>query len=230
MRKYLIGSGCYMKIDGQVEESGGIKKADEDVTPITHMPDFFKLWIRSLEISTSPELVFIVDAHSPAIPSLEFENRFPILWHRRVDNLGHLPGWKDGVLKGAEFALWKKLDFVYVEQDCLLWGKDIVNYSRERMTTGLMLGSGEDTTMPIEQSFFIVKCEFLPEFISKIQVINGSMPEVEYIEWFHDQYDLFPFRGGRQRPLDFETDFGFVQRLSGPEFQIMIQKIGQEGG
>jgi hypothetical protein len=221
LRPYLIGSGCFYCESGRVphhtRESGDYA---------VHRPSFFSdYWLKCVDRFTKPSEILIVDAHSPAIPDIPKGNSVPILWYRRADNLGHRMGWQDSVKIGAEYALWKGLDFVYIEQDCLLWGNRIIDFCRSKMTKGLMIGSGEGISMPIEQSFFIVKYDFLPDFLKVAGKIENVMGELKWIKSFEGQYDFLPFRGGRQRPLNFESRFGYIQHLNLREIKKLEQKI-----
>ena len=75
-----------------------------------------------------------------------------------TDHKGKYSGWMRSILLGLEYAYLSDTEyFVYVEQDALLYGDNIVEKCIDKMTKPYMFGSGLGTKQPLQQSFFIIR-------------------------------------------------------------------------
>ena len=75
-----------------------------------------------------------------------------------INHTGHLCGVVRAHLFGISYALINEVDYwVYVEQDALLYGAEIVEKCIDRMKRPYMFGSGEGTPQPTQHSLMIIR-------------------------------------------------------------------------
>lgn len=97
---------------------------------------FSKYWLSHiLNQSILPKKKILLDADSPQEIDINVKNHSLIEISRQIKNFGHgaytiqhntLCGWARGFLYGAMQAYLNDCDYVYVEQDLLLFGKKII--------------------------------------------------------------------------------------------------------
>ncbi len=84
-------------------------------------------------------------------------SRWTTIGHASV-SLNKYSGVTYAHVLGMSYALLEDVDYwVYVEQDALLFGDNIVEYAIEQMRSPVMFGSGKSTPQPMQQSFMIIK-------------------------------------------------------------------------
>jgi hypothetical protein len=174
---YIVGSGWWCS--GFDESSTNPNRkllGDERIRAV----GFFKLWFDSIRRCTSPANIVVIDSHSPIKPNPELRSgvawvELPFNAKHSTNHIGKWSGWTRSVLMSGHFALNSDVDyFVYVEQDCLLEGKKIIEHCISHMKTDLMFGSGEGTPQPLQQSFFIVRRNRLAQFMYNLVCLNSD--------------------------------------------------------
>ncbi|MBY7766025.1 hypothetical protein KW426_15800 [Vibrio fluvialis] len=189
--KYIIGSGwwCSDESDGRDAFYG-----DEDI----RSQEFHKLWRKSVDSFTSPDRVIIVDSNSPVKPNYSDD----VIFLSLNENAGHstnhrgkFSGWMRSVILSASYAINCDCDyFVYVEQDVLLQGSNIVEKAIATMKKPYMFGKCHDHNNPLQQSFFIIKKSHLEEFISniyRIRYTDFDMPPERKFALATSRYFMF---------------------------------------
>lgn len=171
--KYIIGTGwwCTEKYD---EDERKIKYGDDAIRG----KDFSLLWKKSIDKFTSSKRIVVVDSNSPVSNDLLL-NDDSVEYIKLQENGGHATningrfcGWSRGVLQSMQYALFSGADYyVYVEQDVLLSGENIIGYCISKMKKPFMFGESLDYPQPLQQSFFIIKKEKIAEFISNYMAI-----------------------------------------------------------
>ncbi|MBS0847958.1 hypothetical protein [Citrobacter sp. JGM124] len=244
MNKYIIGSGWWCG-----ENVGRNTNGDD----IIRGKDFHKLWYNSIIQNTNPQKILIVDSNSPVKPELNL-NDGRIEFISFNTNLGHSTkmglsnkfcGWSASVLLALQYAYLCDTEyFVYVEQDVLLAGGGIVDSLIAEMKKNnkkYIFGSPGNTPQPLQQSFFIIKKEFIPEFICALHNIKYSDqdigPEYKFAiavdpiarflpkALFLNRYFRYLYRKlvsinfmsigyGRIRPFNLDDDFLYFQHGS----------------
>jgi hypothetical protein len=146
---------------------------------------FRQLWWRSLDRYAAPAHVFIVDSASPVKPD---DAAYTSTRFQRVElltNPGHAQngkthycGYMAGVILGLEFALHNDVEmFLYVEQDALLFGDDIVAKTKNALRRkDLVFGRGSE--VDIQQSFFAANKRGIRRFLSALHAIDYSDKQV----------------------------------------------------
>ena len=174
---YIIGSGWWATSD----DTPRIKSGDD----IIRSAKFHKLWYKSICKYTNPKKIFIVDSNSPIKPPLNKDDKrieFVSLdrnYGHPTTTIGRLCGWTRAILLGVSYAQLCDVDyFVYVEQDTLLYGKNIIEYAIKRMIHPYIFGKGTGTPHYIQQSFFIIHKSGFDKFLRGIKRIRASDKEV----------------------------------------------------
>lgn len=182
---YIVGSGWWSS-DKSSEDVNPNRKSVGD--PFIRSVPFFDLWFESIEANTSPHKIIVVDSNAPNKPSVEKRERvewvsLPFNAKHSTDHIGRWSGWTRSVIVSATYALASDCDyFVYVEQDCLLKGKGIIEHSIRQMNTGVMFGDGAGTPQPLQQSFFIIRSDRLRGFVRNLCAIDSKDCELSP-EW-----------------------------------------------
>lgn len=147
--------------------------------------EFRPLWWRSLDTFVRPEHVLIVDSASPLKPD---DLSLTSTRHQRVELLinpghskngkTHYSGWMAGVILGLEYALASDVDMVvYVEQDVLVYGRDIIERVKSRLLRkDLVFGAG--SAVDVQQSFFAINKRGIRRFLSALHAIDYSDKQV----------------------------------------------------
>lgn len=164
--KYIIGTGWW--------------SSDIDTRKFVYGDDYIRskefseLWINSLLSFTSPNKIIVIDSNSP-IKSTALSNYELIEYLELGENGGHASnikgkycGWFRGVAMSMLYTYFSGADYyVYVEQDGLLKGDDIIEHCISKLRTGFMFGKSNDYPQPLQQSFFIIKSTEIEKFISR---------------------------------------------------------------
>lgn len=220
--RYVIGSGWW----STEEEAASVNPKRKDLgDDFIRSPQFFDLWRESIERFTSPERVIVVDSNAPLKPSADAREgvewvSLPFNAKHATDHLGRWSGWMRSVLVSASYALATECDyFVYVEQDCLLHGENIVEDCVRASRTGISFGSGEGTPQPIQQSFFAVRRDRLLSFVTNLHRLvpndRDLSPEWKFVcascaplVWAANK-GLLRTRRRRERALNYAMDRHF---------------------
>lgn len=249
-KSYVIGSGWWC---GENKER--LTFGDEKI----RNSSFHKIWYQSIKKFSNPEKIFIVDSNSPIKPDIISDD---IEFISLNTNSGHSTnmqsgaiycGWTASSILSMQYALHCDCDyFVYVEQDCLLYGEGIVERQIKRMEDNdwkYIFGDGKDSYQPLQVSFFIIRKDFIPELLSKffsIRHLDSKVsPELKLSIAVNHYLSLMPnfllnyklIRSilsrikvsnfmdcgfGRDRPIDFENEFFYFQQGSEEEIKAYL--------
>jgi hypothetical protein len=181
---------------------------------------------------STPEKIIIIDSASPVKPDIKDKKN--ISFYSLGKNFGagidgtqnlRLSGWDRGILGSAALAFLEGHDYyVYIEQDCLIKGKGIIEYAISKMGgKPIMLGGGKGTPQPLQQSFIIIKNEFIPEFLYKETKLTKEELkkdcEARYLSHFKDKLCYLPYGHGRARPINFNDQYFYAQHLRTEELE-----------
>ena len=126
-------------------------------------------------------------------------------------------------------AYLNDMDFVYIEQDLLLFGKDFlknifIKMDKEKKKICYM--DGNETPQKIQQSLILVKHDYLHIYISNLlsDTNHTQAEEEKHFNIVNNKYLLYsPYRGGRQRK-DLNPNFFCLQHLSDNEISYYLKK------
>lgn len=230
MQKYIIGSGYAHNPDDKEDKKFKL--------------NFFNIWYKNTLKYTNPQKITILNS---GINDLPLKNN-KIEWINVNDNPGHVHhhmgkknknssikwnnspffcGWTYSFIFGAMYAYSLNCDFIYKEQDCLAFGNwiDILYASlgNKKMITG------ECKHMPVEQSIFLIKKEYIPEFLYLYTSISKpdyrNLPEWKFFNLIKNNNDMgyFDLQYGRNRPIDYTKETFYVQQID----KSILQKLKQ---
>lgn len=162
---------------------------------VTHGDDFIRgtdfrpLWWKSLDTFARPEKVLIVDSASPVKPDdhkftttdCEYINLMINPGHAQNCS-GHYSGCMAAIMLGMSYALHNDVDFfLYVEQDALLYGDNIVEeVKKQLLKKDYVFGQGSGKM--IQQSIFAINKKGLRRFLAALNSINYTDHQVNP-EW-----------------------------------------------
>ena len=135
--------------------------------------DFFELWLNHLLLNpdVKPEKIFVICSRGE-FPPMETTS---VDFIRLSGDLGHicrdgeasqkhqLEGWACDVIIGALLAYDNECDFIFIEQDCLGFGKFITQMYSDLGDADMIIGW--NSFMASAQSLFLVRHHFIPQFV-----------------------------------------------------------------
>ena len=147
-----------------------------------------------------------------------------------VEILNHAHDAYASHIMGAQYALLNGCDYVFIEQDCLVYGLDKAIEWAQNQTAGIVYGFGEYSLFPgwSEESFTFVSNEFLPTFIARMNrrrifETTNSAPEKIFHSLFKDLAEYWPFGYGRKRPIDFDQEVFYAQQITDDELEKFLE-------
>jgi hypothetical protein len=214
----------------------------------TRSPAFFDLWLRQVHRCLRPHRVVVTDSASPVKPDRGSDGS--LVWIELDRNYGHAnplgrgwirtkySGYTRSVMNGAMYALCCDADFyVYVEQDCLLFGDDLLANAMGDATEDILVGAptengvglNESAAAPmLQQSFVIVRRTALARFITSLLGSPWSDGEVSPEEIMARRlvpFGLLRIPFGRSRPIDFRLTHFYAQHLTENELAIALKLL-----
>jgi hypothetical protein len=181
MSRYLIATGWWCSDD---RDDRDCRKGDE----IIRSREFHALWHECVTKYANAEEILVIDSASPIKPP-----KFPgEVWLEMKTNFGHatrcvekLSGVSRAFLMSMMYCCLNEYDYwVYVEQDCLIYGEGIIEKAIEADMTGMVFGSGKGTPQPLQHSLMVVNSRRIPAFIANYMSIAASdrdlSPEMKF--------------------------------------------------
>ena len=227
--KYVIGSGWWCSANqGTAGKEFGLPKVGH---PCIRGTDFFNVWLYFVKRYTAPLKIVVVDSASPISPPGAHTN--PDYEYLSLDRNYHAVkktrynGWLRGFMMGAWYSWNCNADFIYIEQDCLVIGKDWVQ-AIYKASTGRHLLVGSRFRHPLQQSLVFIPHEQIPRFLYHLAQINKPLTcEMR----FHNVgkmktgvgYRRLPFGVGRVRPIDWKAKHLYAQHWTEAE----LRRLGQ---
>jgi hypothetical protein len=145
-------------------------------------------------------------------------------------NLGHIGdllegrkphkfcGWSMGVMTLALLAYQNETDFIYKEQDCLAFGPWVERLYSECGDKKVCFG--KNGLMTCAQSLFLVKHDFIPEFVRSYLGTGpdaATMPETKFSNMAkvnQPNWTQFGFGVDRDRPIPWDDEVFYAQHLT----------------
>lgn len=193
--RYIITSGWWC---GQVESEIRKRQGSESIRELS----FFDKWKKSVLENTTPQKIMVLDSASPIRPDPEQLKDIEFL--SLLDNPGHstnhngrYSGYMRSIIMGVSYASLCDTDYwVYVEQDVLLKGKDIIEKCIANMTTPFMFGTGEGTPQFLQQSLVIIRKDGFDDFVKRLNNVKSRdaiiPPETKFLIASSKFYSCIP--------------------------------------
>ena len=196
---------------------------------------FFEIWYKNTRKFTDNK-IYVINIDG-IFKKEDYEN---VEFINLDYNLGHigqliktkkfyLSGWTLSILIGLLICYNNNVDFLYKEQDCLFFGdiNDVYKELEDKKCKSLIqiLQRGW-----IEQSFFIVKHEFILTFVTEwlnipyadYQMVTEKKHNMIYITHPSD-IRPFDFGYGRNRPFNIKDKTFFIQQPKIEELDMLKQ-------
>jgi hypothetical protein len=207
---------------------------------------FFDLWYRQVMRCLAPHRVVVTDSASPVKP--DYRSYGQLQWIELDRNYGHAndirlgniktkySGFTRSVINGATYALCCDADFyVYVEQDCLVVGEDLLAHALGESSGDILLGrpaenakglNGAVAQPMLQQSFMIVRRSGLERFIEGLlgaPWTDGERSPEETMRQRLAPFDFISIPYGRSRPIDFGKTHFYAQHLEGEDLERVLK-------
>jgi hypothetical protein len=194
---------------------------------------FFDIWYKNTRKFTNNKIYVInIDGN---FEKEKYDNTEFINLEHNLGHIGdliktkkfHLSGWSLSILIGLLICYNNNCDFIYKEQDCLFFGdiNNVYEQLENKQCKSLMSILHSDW---VEQSFFIVKHDFILTFV--IEWLN--IPSADYdlltelkhhflYEKYPNDIKEFDFGYGRKRPFNIEDKNFFIQQINVDEMELL---------
>jgi hypothetical protein len=233
--RYVIGSGWWCsQPGGTARREFGLQKVGH---PVIRGKKFFDMWLYFVRRYTDPVKIVVVDSASPILPAGAHTNpgyEF-ISLDRNYHSVPKTPynGWIRGFMAGAWYAWNCDAHFIYVEQDCLVIGKDWVDVLA-KAAGGRKPLFGSRFRSPIQQSLVFLPYACIPRFLYLLTSFKNSMTcETRFHETSKVKhgmgYGILPFGVGRVRPIDWTARHLYAQHWSDEELVQLGKREGVNG-
>ena len=228
MREVIVSTGWFAK--KPLEENRLVKQANcsPRLFERNYLIDVWRPYILRF-IKPKGFLIYLCDCG--VYPTEQPKDCEFILSRRSISQNKH-NDHATSMLIGAYYAFLNECDFVYIEQDCLVYGLDkALEFARDYQ---ICFGGGDYAYSDgwAENSFVYVKYEFIPEFIDRQNKIlfhafpnkyNTKIPEATFLE-LYPEVKLWPFGVGRTRPIPWESEVFYAQQLSDTELTKFLER------
>lgn len=219
--KYLLGSGNHN-------------------TPGDGRLEFMQIWLENTYHFSSPDRVVIVGDSNSEFPPVNPERPFiPIPLSGNLGSFMELinkqkvsrfNGWTGSVMALAMIAYCNESDFIYKEADCLAFNDWVNLMYSEIGEAGIIFGNC--SFMECEQSLFLVRHAYIPEFVRLIcgepaqncEANQGEQMFARLQRRCPDQWKRFSMGIGRDRPLAIGDHPWYAQKFTGDELSELRAK------
>jgi len=255
--KVLVFSGWYSNSD-EVDERDHLF-GDSSI----RQPDFHTLWFEAVTNFLKPNLTLITDSDSPAKSPLINDER--TTWISLPYNPGHptssnhfFAGCTVAMINGLSWAVANRYEYaIYVEQDALVFGDNLLQAAIHDCKKGIALGAGTGTPQAIQQSFMVFHLHSIPRFLRRLLsipfpdsyfstedkfAIAASRFPIFALRFIRNQralhlaaravswrpsFGLLSFGYGRNRPIDFSSDCYYFQHGSASEVEQFVHHFAK---
>jgi hypothetical protein len=219
---YTVGSGYHPGIDPR-----GINREE-----------FFHLWHANVTANSKPEQIIVIGDSGAVIPKLP--GITPVELRGDLGHIGdalngtknyEFVGWSTSVMALALLCYANETDFVFVEQDVLMFGGCIEKMYEEIGEASVIFG--KSGLMSCAQSLFLVRHAYLPMFVHQYLSLGtdtrvGHLGEDHFTaasKCWPEDWRQFNFGVDRDRPDGWIDQRPlYVQQLTAGEMAAMKEK------
>lgn len=239
LKKVIVGTGWWCA-DQAHEWSIGSHQ--------TRTQAFFDAWHNQVLACIEPELIHVTDSAAPLKPQ-RHDELAGVVWTSLDRNYGHAndirtgkirtkySGFTRSVLLGAMYALMcDATHYVYVEQDCLVFGSNFLEAAMGSSEADIFLGMPTENGVGLagvaapmlQQSVVIVRHAALERFIQQLlssPFSDGELSPEETMRQLLPPFDLLKVPFGRSRPIDPSVPHFYAQHLSDAELESVRPRL-----
>lgn len=247
MTKVVVGSGWW-----------GTNEIRNRLKDLTRHPSFFPLWYYFANKYIRPDLFVVVDACGPARPDFAAFDRLTVL---KLDRNYGTPadlrdgridtkycGWTRTVFLSAAHAIACDADvFVYVEQDCLVFGDDLLAAATGDEPGPVWLGRSPGVGNALDGSGNLVELARMAQnslIVARgpgIQILFNALLDNVVSDGLHpvegrmtrnlgDRLSYLQIPFGRARPLDLDKPHFYAQDWLATELAAFVALERRQGG
>lgn len=222
MRGICFGTGWFAKTKGHKIYTRKTFHPD-------HIQFVWRPYIEQFLPSELKRMYFIYISDSEVKPIVN--NQIDYVYSKRSHSQPHHNDSGASLMVGAQIAFCNEMDYVFIEQDCLVYGLDkAITWAQGK---NFIYGYGEWGLHPgwAETSFLYIKYEFIPEFL---KICNESYyhsasqkpkTEVAWHNMFKNVADFWPFGYGRKKNINFNDEVFYIHKLTDAELEKLLEKI-----
>jgi len=197
----------------------------------------FQIWMANSLKFSKPEKVIVLAVGGR--PNFNILGDDPMIaWVE--GNLGHIGdlldkrkphkfcGWSMGMMTLALLAYQNETDFIYKEQDCLAFGPWVERLYAECGDKKVCFG--KNGLMTCAQSLFLVKHDFIPEFVRSYLGTGpdaATMPETKFSNMAkvnQPNWTQFGFGVDRDRPIPWDDEVWYAQHFTQKELAELTRR------
>jgi hypothetical protein len=237
---YIIHSGWWCDASGK-HIGTQYNQSDDRI----RTPKFFNVWYECVRTFANPEKIIVVDSASPLKPDISDKDVEIVSLKKNFKHgmicEGQYGGWTRAFALGAYYSYLNDADYsVFIEQDCLIVGEGIIERAIENMGEKGRISYGAESPVRIEQSFVVIRRDFLLEFLNrflgfkqrdcelftevKFQRIQKMDHALSYLGLRQDSFVPLPFGFGRLRPIDFSVNHFYAQQWEPSELRELLRR------
>lgn len=175
--------------------------------------------------------VFLYRSNCEVAPSLAWTPKVQSLKNQaKVETQRHCHDVYAGNTLAAQYALVNGMDWLFIEQDCLVWNLKRVFEIASKLDK-VWFGGGEWAYQNgwVEESLMFVPNSMLSVYIERINRLrlwdSKEIPEPILYKEFQDVGAIWPFGYGRVRPINFNDDVFYAQQLSDDELDEFVKRL-----
>ena len=190
-----------------------------------------KVWKQYIERFVNPKGYFVWQSDCEIEPWTD--RGVQLIKSMNPEDGHHNRDYQASYLAGAMYAYLNQCNFVYIEQDCLVYGLD----KAIKWATGKKIVYGNTRQSGVagwaETSFTYISWKYLPEFIKRCQSVDWCFwthrhddPPFAEPTWeslFKNDAEYWPFGSGRARGIKFDSDIFYAQHLTDKELDKFLE-------
>ena len=229
MRKLLVGTGWCAHKEGHNDPRRSARQGD-----VNYLDNY---WYRAIRKYINEPIIHLYSSkcEKPAYPHMLFASFSQIWSHSPAKELPYRHDWAASNITAAAYAYANDMDYLFVEQDCLVVGLDkAVDMAREK--GGTWYGFGPNASYRpgwAENCLIYVDNALLLAFIRAMHAIKDTPDGKPFLEQrFHEELSrcdghihFWPFGCGRLRPIPWEEEIFYAQHLTDEELDKFKERL-----
>ena len=142
----------------------------------------------------------------------------------------HNRDYQASYLAGAMYAYLNECDFIYIEQDCLVYN---LGEALKEAQGSLITYAKAGVQGWAETSFTYISWKYIPEFIKRCQSVDwcfwthgqdvSPFAEAVWESLFKNDANYWTFGYGRRKPIDFTKDIFYAQQITDKELDKFLE-------